>query len=222
MKSKVLSALLLASAVVLLAGVSVADQVTLLPSGVNILVSNTGGTTTFGITGSGLSGIATYPDTSPFFGSYTFWFGSGTMPSLSLVSPFNYAETMGSATMWVHVCVQTCTGGSNPGEFIGQVTLQQLTTFNPAAPQLSGLIKVTSSSGQLAADFPVSSVPIFDVNLTKISPTGGVDFVYLNAGTSVKGAISSGEIIPVPEPGTLILVGSGLVAIAGAVRRRKL
>jgi hypothetical protein len=44
-----------------------------------------------------------------------------------------------------------------------------------------------------------------------------IDFV------TYKGQLSSGEIIPsVPEPGTIALVGSGLLAAAGMLRRRKL
>jgi len=44
-----------------------------------------------------------------------------------------------------------------------------------------------------------------------------IDFV------TYQGQLSSGEINPsVPEPGTIALVGSGLLAAAGALRRRKI
>jgi hypothetical protein len=46
--------------------------------------------------------------------------------------------------------------------------------------------------------------------------------VYGHRGTSTQGTISSGEMIgsPVPEPGTLALLGSGIIGLAGVLRRK--
>jgi hypothetical protein len=219
---KTLLVLLVAVAMCVIAAPAVADQITILPSGMNLKVQDVGGTTSLAITGSGLTGHATYPNNNPFVGSYDFWFGAGTMPTLSLAVPFDYNVAMGTATLWLQVCVQTCTGGSHPGQFTAMVDIQSVGTFNPRAPQVSGFMVITSSSGMLAADFPVGSMPIFDVNLTNITPSSsGIDKVYQHPGLSLTGEISSGEIIPgVPEPGTLVLLGSGLLGVTGMARRR--
>ena len=61
-----------------------------------------------------------------------------------------------------------------------------------------------STSGFVQTGFPVGAVV-------------DIDFV------TYKGRLSSGEIIPdapVPEPGTIALVGSGLLAAAGMLRRK--
>lgn len=40
------------------------------------------------------------------------------------------------------------------------------------------------------------------------------------AGTHISGMMSSGEIVPTPEPGSLVLIGSGLILAGGLLRRR--
>jgi hypothetical protein len=62
----------------------------------------------------------------------------------------------------------------------------------------------------------------FDVNLVNINPTRGVDWVFAHAGQSVQGPLSSGEVIgvPTPEPGTLALFGTGILGLAGLIRRK--
>jgi hypothetical protein len=39
--------------------------------------------------------------------------------------------------------------------------------------------------------------------------------------TISNGQVSSGEVPPVPEPGTLTLLGTGLIAAVGFLRRKK-
>ena len=49
----------------------------------------------------------------------------------------------------------------------------------------------------------------------RVGEAADIDFV------TYKGGLSSGEVIPsVPEPGTIALVGSGLLAAAGMLRRK--
>lgn len=66
-----------------------------------------------------------------------------------------------------------------------------------------GYFSVTSAtSGFASTGFPVGSTAL-------------ADFITVN------GVLSSGELLPTPEPATFALVGSGLLAAAGFLRRRK-
>jgi hypothetical protein len=199
-----------------------ADQVTIGPSSKNdnIIVQNVAGTTSLSFTGGSLHGVALYPDASPLTGTYNFTFGSGTLPTITEVSPSNYDVTMGTAVLTVKICITTCT----VGEVDGVVTLEQLAALNPTAPGFNGTILVTKSSGILTGDFSVGPGTLLDFteNLSKINPVRGVDYVYTHSGTSVQGPLSSGEVIgvPTPEPGTLALLGSGMIGLAGFLRRK--
>jgi hypothetical protein len=211
-----------------LVGFASADQITIGPSVANdyFVFKNTAGTTTLGFGGSAsaggtqLTGVATYPNMNPFTGTYTFTFGSGTLPTLSLVSPFSYNVTMGTAVLNLKVCIVTCAN-----EVDGIVDITQVSSFNPKAPQISGALTVTKSTGILFNDFAIGPGAVFDLdaNMSKINPVLGVDYVYTHPRTSVDGGMSSGEVIgvPTPEPGTMALMGSGLLGLAGVLRRKR-
>lgn len=212
---------------ILLVGYASADQITIGPSipNDNVVFKNTAGVMTFAFGGSAsvggteLKGTASYPDTNPAFGTYLFTFGSGTLPSVSLLSPHNYDITMGSAPLILKMCIVTCAN-----EVDGTVVLEQLATLNPKAPQISGTFTVAHATGILFNDFGVGPGGVFDmnVNLSKVSPSFGVDWGYTHRGQTVQGPLSSGEVIgvPAPEPGTLALLGSGLLSLAGVLRRK--
>jgi hypothetical protein len=227
MNRKFLSTTLLLALTLMLAGIANADQITIGPSVTNdnVIFKNTAGVTTLGFAGSAsaggtkLAGTASYPNTSPFFGPYTFTFTTPARPTLSLVSPFSYTVTTAPNSIFLNVCIITCAN-----EVQGWVDIQQLSTFNARAPQVSGMIDVTFASGILFNDFAVGpgGQVAFDVNLVNINPTRGVDWVFAHAGQSVQGPLSSGEVIgvPTPEPGTLALFGTGILGLAGLIRRK--
>ena len=81
----------------------------------------------------------------------------------------------------------------------------------------------------LATVTPVGNVALFIGTYTVTSATWGFTSTGYPVGavvdvdfTTYKGGVSAGEIIPdpVPEPGTFALVGSGLIALAGVLRRK--
>jgi hypothetical protein len=79
------------------------------------------------------------------------------------------------------------------------------TTIDPVSGAtvltLIGSLTVTSVSG-FSNEFKLNGVYPIDLTLRN-------------------GIVSSGEVPPVPEPGTLTLLGTGLIAAAGFLRRKK-
>lgn len=124
-------------------------------------------------------------------GTYGFLNGSITVSSVS--GPVYYLAP-NSQTVTVSIGSDTLVGDFS------------LTSFTQATPNIAlfvGTYRVTSASaGFMGTGFwPGASAE--------------ADFV------TYKNGISSGELIPsVPEPGTIALVGSGLLAAAGMLRRK--
>ena len=85
----------------------------------------------------------------------------------------------------------------------GTLSLDTVAIQPPGVATFVGTLAITSSSpGFQSTGFPKGAVV-------------SADFV------PYQGNLSSGELIPsVPEPGTIALVGSGLLALAGLLRRR--
>jgi len=111
-----------------------------------------------------------------------------------------------------------CYGGSGSCDgslLTGTLTLGtfgqagQTGTFNT---QLTGNLAITG--GSLASLFPnnlgMLSFTVDLPNATDLSTSEG----------QFAGSISSGELKPTPEPATLGLLGSGLMLLGGAIRRR--
>jgi len=91
---------------------------------------------------------------------------------------------------------------------------------NTTQPKFFGVLTITSKSGD-AAFLSNFSQPIANIDFitNTLSSNGTLDALALTTG-SATATISAGEVAPVPEPGTLALFGSGLVALGGLMRRK--
>ncbi len=183
-------------------GASTNGTVEFTPSGSNSIMSFTGSC-------GGSSCVAGDAYIGSNVGTYEMWI-TGNNPILSPSgTPNIYAVNMNGGTMNFSFSVGTST-------FAG--TIQLTTLSNTSAPEFIGTLTVSSSTGIFAALWKAGSiVPLdFTISMSPGSPSIG--------GTTVAtGTISSGEITggtPAPEPASIALIGSGLLAIGGFVKRR--
>lgn len=149
------------------------------------------------------------------------------LPTVALADTFDYGNVGGTvtgsnSTGWTitstltsiqDVTTNTLTTGNNLGTVVfttGAVTNGAFSTGSITITATGGsvLFSGTFSSGTIST---VNGVTFIDANLA-CSGCGSVQIV-------ASGAIS-GDTIVTPEPGTLGLLGTGLVGLAGIVRRK--
>lgn len=118
------------------------------------------------------------------------------------------------------------------------------TLFIPGGFTLAGLTDVTSASlsGQLdkifdivyqnsstvvvgtlfgaSYNFKSSPYSLGTLTLTSLASPGLADFSILDSHGVFLGKVTGPDSSPVPEPSSLMLLGTGLLAAAGAVRRK--
>jgi len=199
---------LLLAVVGLVSGLGSATQVTLSESAQALTFTGTasGADVTFTtLSGNGLFGTD--------HGHYTMTLSSGPI-SLVPSSPFNPDMDDVASGSWV--LSLTFTDVTNPGTFSGTWNLDVLSSATTRVPQFIGSVLVTSGTNQFQNWVGTTLDGDFTINLGR-HPT--VSQIFQNVGAQTSGNISSGELVPTPEPGTLGLLGSGLLAFAGVLRR---
>ncbi len=122
----------------------------------------------------------------------------------------------------------------NSDTISGTITLTQFSTNNtPGSTQanFSGSFTPTSGTGQFAAWAAAGTATTVNLSLTTTS--GGnpysVDSIVGTEGGTTSGTPTSGQVnaivssnppSSVPEPASIAMIGSGLVALGGFMRRR--
>jgi len=147
-------------------------------------------------------------------GTYDMWI-TGNNPLLSATSnPNIFAVNMNGGTL-------------NFSFAIGQSSITgaiQLTTLKDGtnAPQFLGSLTVLNSSGVFASLWKAGNVVPLDLTVSLPQGSALVDQVVAGTAGSTSGTLSSGEILAVtaPEPTSIALIGSGLLAIGGVLKRR--
>jgi hypothetical protein len=107
--------------------------------------------------------------------------------------------------------------GSDPMQGTTQLTVLR---DGMNAPQFLGPLQVSRASGVFASLWKASS--IVPLNSTLPSPRGGalVQQVISGLAGSTSVAIAGGGFQTAPEPASIALIGSGLLALGGMLKRR--
>lgn len=215
--------LLLTAVVSLATTIASASAIATLSASTNGSVKfvNTNGNTsdvTFSFTANCQQGGANCVTGSSLFGSelgtYKMWITGGS-PLLTPPSSGTYGVSMNGSTLHVLMTLQD---GSVLG---GTVVLTDLIGGGTQGPQFQGNFTGATVTQDFVGSYTVGATTFgdFTINLPK---NFSVDKVFNSStpGFTSKGPLSSGELVPVPEPSTLGMMAPALLGIAGLVRKR--
>jgi hypothetical protein len=139
--------------------------------------------------------------------------GSGILPQQGLAQTTAVDDILPTAgDIWANVHSEICVSQSTGAVFLGACN-------DPANPLADGET-VNQALGVDEAGFAITSDPLNDALYSGLYTHIAVDirFSHLNNGAD-NVWIMAGDFVRVPEPGTLLLLGAGLLGL-GALRRR--
>lgn len=213
MAKKFFLTLMLLAAVGLVTGTSFADQITLANSTSGQIQFAGQNPTTVDFLGT-VSGFGLFEG---IIGTYQIWqtgFGSLTLGN-QMADTFDV--TMGSAILNFSMVLNDV----NHSTITGTFDLRTLIGGATRAPEFIGTFTTASETfAFLNSGYQVGGVNDFDLTVNLHGSNGTVNQVYAGLLPSVSGPVSSGEIPGVPEPSTLGLLGSGVLTMAGLLKRR--
>lgn len=154
---------------------------------------------TLNVTQGGATNTSTFSASSTLFSS-TPWTVGQLDAFLMLSGGSNPSNPIGAWLPWV----QAHGDAGATGFFLYVVNLGTDKVADNASPGTGPLLTATGP-------FPLATVAVGFLDVGTTAP----DFI----GTANSGALFEGGV-PTPEPGTLLLFGSGLLGVAGIVRKR--
>lgn len=149
-------------------------------------------------------------------GKYWMWMTGGS-PTLTSVGGGNFDVDMGTAKLYLEVRLGP-NGDGSMGVFDSMLALTGLHGGDGQTPQFDLTFDCLMADGTFTNLFPMGlpGSGDFTVGLPK-----GSALLQKSQGYTLLGYLSSGEIVsPTPEPGSLLLMGSGLLGALGVLRRK--
>jgi hypothetical protein len=204
---------MLLAVVGLFTGISFANQITISNS-TNGAIDFSGPNPTAVIFSGVVSGFGLYGST---LGTYKLKETGSGNPTLTNQVFDIYSVNMGSSVINFSFVLMD----NAHSTITGTVDLETLIGGSTRAPEFIGTFTPVTETGVfIGAGYPIGSHLAMDLTVSLHSKTTTVNDVYAGLSSSVSGPISSGEIPAVPEPTTLGLLGSGLLTVAGLLKRR--